>query len=221
LARSDRKRKKKGCNKEWNHSHDPDVRITMMDGRTHLARKAEHVLDLPGGAVMAITVQPASDGDTSTMGGTLKEAQAIAEIIAERASKRWWPTRPPSRRRRAEQDETAGTRVTNRGTTAATTPKAAQAAKNGVEEHKQSQTLCSCPTVIGHALCVFRRQAGPVRPCQTPTPRSRMLRDASTAPRGRCGKKRLVANSEGPPEASGHVIRPMTACRMRVWTILT
>ena len=85
LARLDRRRKKKGSNEEWKHPHDPDARITKMkDGRTHLAHKAEHAVDLSSGAVLAITVQPASDGDTSTMGRTLAEAQPIAESIDER-----------------------------------------------------------------------------------------------------------------------------------------
>ena len=85
LARFDRKRKKKGSNKEWKHPHDPDARITKMkDGRTHLAHKAEHAVDLSSGAVLAITVQPASDGDTSTIGRTLQQALPIAESIDER-----------------------------------------------------------------------------------------------------------------------------------------
>jgi len=85
LARLDRKRKKKGSNEEWKHPHDPDARITKMkDGRTHLAHKAEHAVDLSSGAVLAITVQPASDGDTATIGRTLEEAQAAAETINER-----------------------------------------------------------------------------------------------------------------------------------------
>ena len=47
LSRIDQKRKKKGANKDWTHPHDPDARITKMkDGRTHLAHKAEHVVDL-------------------------------------------------------------------------------------------------------------------------------------------------------------------------------
>ena len=42
---------------------DPDARITKMkDGRTHLAHKAEHAVDLTTGAVLAVTVQPASEG---------------------------------------------------------------------------------------------------------------------------------------------------------------
>jgi transposase len=43
LARLDGTRPKKGRNKDWQHPHDPDARITKMkDGRTHLAHKAEH-----------------------------------------------------------------------------------------------------------------------------------------------------------------------------------
>lgn len=47
LAKLDRKRRKKGSNEEWKNPHDPDARITKMkDGRTHLAHKAEHAVDL-------------------------------------------------------------------------------------------------------------------------------------------------------------------------------
>ena len=47
LARMDRKRTKKGSNDDWTHPHDPDARIAKMkDGRTHLAHKAEHAVDL-------------------------------------------------------------------------------------------------------------------------------------------------------------------------------
>ena len=54
LARLDRKRAKKGSNEEWTHPHDPDARITTMkDGRTHLAHKAEHAVDMETGAVVA------------------------------------------------------------------------------------------------------------------------------------------------------------------------
>src|SRR5260370_38953496 len=51
LARMDRKRKKKGSNQEWMSPADRDARITKMkDGRTHLAHKAEHAVDLASGA---------------------------------------------------------------------------------------------------------------------------------------------------------------------------
>jgi transposase len=65
LARMDRKRKKKGSNDDWTHPHDPDAKITKMkDGRTHLAHKAEHAVDLATGAIVGVTVQDADDGDT-------------------------------------------------------------------------------------------------------------------------------------------------------------
>ena len=75
LVKLDRKRKKKGSNQEWKHPHDPDARITKMkDGRTHLAHKAEHAVDLETGAIVAVTVQGADQGDTTTMVPTLIEA---------------------------------------------------------------------------------------------------------------------------------------------------
>jgi len=85
LARLDRKRKKKGSNKEWMSPADPDARIAKMkDGRTHLAHKAEHAVDLESGAVVAVTLQAADLGDTTTVHETLKQAQANAELINER-----------------------------------------------------------------------------------------------------------------------------------------
>lgn len=75
LARLDRKRKHKGSNDDWTHPHDPDARITKMkDGRTHLAHKAEQVVDLETGAVVAVTVQGADQGDIATSQKTLIEA---------------------------------------------------------------------------------------------------------------------------------------------------
>jgi transposase len=85
LARLDRKRKKKGSNKEWMSPADPDARIAKMkDGRTHLAHKAEHAVDLESGAVVAITLQAADLGDTTTVHATLKEAQTNAALINDR-----------------------------------------------------------------------------------------------------------------------------------------
>jgi transposase len=75
LARLDRKRKKKGSNDDWFNPHDPDAKITKMkDGRTHLAHKEEHAVDLDTGAVVAVTIVPASAGDTATIEGTLDAA---------------------------------------------------------------------------------------------------------------------------------------------------
>jgi transposase len=87
LGRVDRKRKKKGSNREWFNPHDRDARITKMkDGRTHLAHKAEHAVDLDTGAVVAVTVQEAHRGDTTTVKETLAEAGAtVAELIEREA----------------------------------------------------------------------------------------------------------------------------------------
>jgi transposase len=75
LARLDRKRKKKGSNKDWTSPSDPDAKITKMkDGRTYLAHKAEHAVDLDTGAIVAVTIQGADEGDTHTLPETLAEA---------------------------------------------------------------------------------------------------------------------------------------------------
>lgn len=89
LARLDRKRKKKGSNKEWENPHDPDARITKMkDGSTHLAHKAEHAVDLSSGALLAVTVQGADQGDTTTIHQTLAEAgEAVVELLEHEATK--------------------------------------------------------------------------------------------------------------------------------------
>ena len=85
LARLDRKRKKKTSNKEWMSPSDPDARITKMkDGRTHLAHKAEHAVDLGSGAIAAVTLQAADQGDTATVRKTLAEAQTQVQQVNER-----------------------------------------------------------------------------------------------------------------------------------------
>ena len=82
LARIDRKRKKKGSNDDWTHPHDPDAKITKMkDGRTHLAHKAEHAVDLETGAIVGVTVQDADEGDTTTSIETLIEAAGQIETV--------------------------------------------------------------------------------------------------------------------------------------------
>jgi len=85
LARLDRKRKKrKTSNQEWMNPHDADERITKMkDGRTHLAHKAEHAVDLETGAVVAVTVQGADQGDTTTVKETFIEAAEQLEEVGQ------------------------------------------------------------------------------------------------------------------------------------------
>jgi transposase len=70
LSKLDRKRAGKGSNENWVNPYDPDARITRMkDGRTHLAHKAEHAVDLETGAVVAVTVAAGDAGDTATILG--------------------------------------------------------------------------------------------------------------------------------------------------------
>src|SRR6202049_4639669 len=83
LARLDRTRKNKASNKDWVNPHDRDARITKMkDDRTHLAHKAEHAVDLKTGAILAVTLQEADQGDTTTVLETLVQAgENVAELI--------------------------------------------------------------------------------------------------------------------------------------------
>jgi transposase len=99
LARLDRKRKKKTSNKDWTNPYDPDAKVAKMkDGRTHLAHKAEHAVDLETGAIVAVTLQGADAGDTTTIVETaiaaaeqvedaqasVTEPQPLEEIIADK-----------------------------------------------------------------------------------------------------------------------------------------
>jgi transposase len=83
LAKLDRKRKHKGSNDDWTHPHDPDARITKMkDGRTHLAHKAEHAVDLETGAIVTVKLHGADQGDTTTIQTTLPDAVEALEGVA-------------------------------------------------------------------------------------------------------------------------------------------
>ena len=95
LARLDRKRKKRMSNQEWKSPSDQDARIAKMkDGRTHLAYKAEHAVDLDTGVVVAVTLQGADQGDTTTLDETLSEAgMAVAELVGREAEQ--WPDEKP------------------------------------------------------------------------------------------------------------------------------
>jgi len=82
LERLDRKRPKKASNDDWTNPNDPDAKITKMkDGRTHLAHKDEHAVDMDSGAVLAVTVQGAHQGDTSTLGVTIERTRENLEEL--------------------------------------------------------------------------------------------------------------------------------------------
>ena len=99
LAKVDRKRKNKASNDDWEHPHDPDARVAKMkDGSTHLAHKAEHAVDLGEaghGAVLAVALHGADEGDTSTLLPTINQAsenlRAVVddERVAEKVDDDW------------------------------------------------------------------------------------------------------------------------------------
>ena len=85
LVRIDRTRKgKKLSNEEWISRTDPEAKIAKLkDGRTHLAYKPEHAVDLDTGVIVAAVLYPADNGDTRTIESTLATTQNnLAQINA-------------------------------------------------------------------------------------------------------------------------------------------
>jgi transposase len=93
--RLDRKRKKRVSNQDWESKTDPESRIAKMkDGRTHLAYKAEHVIDLESEVVVAATIYPADRSDGETLLQSVSQSQEAvaragsdafaAEVVADK-----------------------------------------------------------------------------------------------------------------------------------------
>ena len=92
----DKKRKnKRVSNEEWMSPNDSESRITQLkDGRTHLAYKAEHVVDLKSDLVLAAEIHPADQADTETLADSVMQAQnnldeagsqtQIEEVVADK-----------------------------------------------------------------------------------------------------------------------------------------
>jgi hypothetical protein len=78
LIRLDRNRRgKRLSNQDWTSPTDPQAKIAKLkDGRTRLAYKPEHAVDLDTGAIVAAEIHPANQGDTTTLPGTLAAAEA-------------------------------------------------------------------------------------------------------------------------------------------------
>jgi transposase len=113
---------KRVSNADWVSRADPEARITRMkDGRTRLAYKPEHAVDLDTGAILAAPVHPGDAGDTTTLEATLEVAasnlealdltpvpEAPAEVVADKGYHarevlpRRWPLADPDRRARAQ-----------------------------------------------------------------------------------------------------------------------
>jgi len=96
LRKYDKKRKnKKVSNAEWESPDDPDSRIMKLkDGRTHLAYKAEHTIDLESEFLLDATVYHGDAADTATLTESLSSAQEnlehadvyrdIEEVVADK-----------------------------------------------------------------------------------------------------------------------------------------
>ena len=96
IRRFDKSRKnKKVSNDDWVNPNDPDARVAKMkDGRTHLAYKAEHVVDLKSDLVLGATIRHANEGDPDTLVDSVLTAQAnvqatgsttaIGEVVADK-----------------------------------------------------------------------------------------------------------------------------------------
>jgi transposase len=86
LAKLDRTRKNKASNDDWENPNDPDAKIAKMkDGSTHLAHKAEHAVDMETGAVLAVTLQGADLGDTTTIVETVVAATENLREVSDDA----------------------------------------------------------------------------------------------------------------------------------------
>jgi transposase len=96
VRRFDRKRPhKKMSNDDWVSPSDPDSEITKMkDGTTHLAYKAEHVVDLDTELVLAAAILPATTGDAASLASSVMSAEinlartesaaSIQEIVTDK-----------------------------------------------------------------------------------------------------------------------------------------
>jgi transposase len=93
--RFDKTRKKKMSNEEWQSQSDPESKIAKMkDGRTHLAYKAEHAVDLDSGLLLSVEVLPATAPDPSTVVDRAMDAelklraagsdQTVDEVVADK-----------------------------------------------------------------------------------------------------------------------------------------
>lgn len=79
--RMDRSRKgKRTSNEDWKSGTDEDAEIARLkDGRTRLAYKAEHVVDLETGVVVAAEILPATAQDARTLEPSLAAARSNIE----------------------------------------------------------------------------------------------------------------------------------------------
>ena len=137
--RFDRKRGKKVSNKDWESPSDPDARITKMkDGRTRLAYKAQHTIDLETDIALAASVHFGTESDGELLKEAICDTAGVAfaiglettarEVVADRGyhkaeslawcmkrSIRTYVATPRSSQRRRWTDKPAEWRVAYQG----------------------------------------------------------------------------------------------------------
>jgi IS5 family transposase len=88
ISRFDKNRPDKTVgNAEWKSPTDEDAKIARMkDGTTHLAYKAEHVVDLKSDLLLAAEIRPANHADTATMVDSIAAAQINLEAAGSTAT---------------------------------------------------------------------------------------------------------------------------------------
>ncbi len=80
LRKFDKGRKKTVSNREWESASDSDSRIAKMkDGRTHLAYKAAHVVDLESEFLLEASVAAADEADSSLLITGVRAAETSLE----------------------------------------------------------------------------------------------------------------------------------------------
>lgn len=120
--RLDRKRKKSVSHDDWGSKTDPDSRIAKMkDGRTHLAYKAEHAVDLDTDLVVSASIYRADHSDYDSLENTHAvdtlaacEQRGVRTYIPERraSGRRKWKDKSPASEKafRANRRRTRGPR---------------------------------------------------------------------------------------------------------------
>ena len=182
-AQMDKKRPKKGSNDDWKHPHDPEARITKMaDGRTRLAHKLEHTVDLDTQAIVSVQVSGADVGDPDTLGWSLVQADwnltaASKDARARRHLARAWLTEV----------------VTDKGYHSNATLKTLTAA--GIRTHLSEPDR-------GTASMAGRFASASGGPCQPPSDPQRPGPDAAEAAR-RVQRTQLCAHAGHGPDATG------------------
>jgi len=96
LLRMDRKRQKRTSNEDWQSPSDGEAEITKLkDGRTALAYKAENVVDMETGAIIAVTTHGGAAADTATVEETVIEAGiAVAELTVAKTAEGKYEVHP-------------------------------------------------------------------------------------------------------------------------------